>query len=76
MESSTPDKMYQILNVLDAIKLNQDNYTIRLGKIEVTQEVYLLNRSFFIYLEQEMATDLLTMNNDIKNTKKNVCSHF
>ena len=34
MESSTPDKMDQILNVLDAIKLNQDNYTMRLRKIE------------------------------------------
>ena len=47
-ESSSPDKMDQILTVLDAIKLNQDNYTIRLGKIEETHEVHLLNRSPFI----------------------------
>ena len=35
IESSTPDKMDKILNALEIIKLNQDNYTTRLGKIKV-----------------------------------------
>ena len=34
MESFTPDKIDQFFNVLDTIKLNQDNYTITLEKIE------------------------------------------